>query len=168
MIRSLIVAKAKNNVIGANNDLIWDLPKDMKFFKDTTNGHPIIMGRRNYDSIPPKWRPLPNRENCIVTRKEGFQAEKCLVFGSIEAALDNYNDKEGKLFVIGGGQIYKYAIENDLVDEMLITHIDQDFEGDTFFPNFDESNWNIETIMTSEIDEKNQYAFEVKKYTRKR
>jgi dihydrofolate reductase len=167
MIRSLIVAKAKNNVIGANNDLIWDLPRDMKFFKDQTNGHPVIMGRRNYDSIPPKYRPLPNRENCIVTRKENFKAEGCLVFGSVEDALDHYKNTDQKVFVIGGGQIYKYAIENDLIDEMLITYIDQEFDGDTFFPEFDESNWNSEIIMTSDIDEKNPYAFKVKKFTRK-
>lgn len=167
MIRSLIVAKAKNNVIGANNDLIWDLPKDMQFFKDTTFGHPVIMGRRNYDSIPPKYRPLPNRENCIVTHKKDFKADKCLVFNSLENALDHYKDQEGKVFVIGGGQIYKYAIDNNLVDEMLITYIDHEFEGDTYFPDFDTSNWHEETIMTSEIDEKNHYAFAVKKFTRK-
>lgn len=167
MIRSLIVAKGKNNVIGANNDLIWDLPRDMQFFKDTTTGHPIIMGRRNYDSIPPKWRPLPNRENCIVTRKENFEAEKCHVFGSVEDALNHYKDSDQKVFIIGGGQIYKYALDHDLVDEMFITHIDQDFEGDTFFPDFDESKWSTEIIMESEIDEKNPYPFIVKKYTRK-
>lgn len=167
MYRSLIVAKAKNNVIGANNDLIWDLPRDMQFFKDQTTGHPIIMGRRNYDSIPPKWRPLPNRENCIVTRRENFQAEGCLIFGSVESALEHYEDQDGKVFIIGGGQIYKYAIENNLVDEMLITFIDHEFEGDTYFPDFDESNWNSEIIMTSEIDEKNPYSFIVKRFTRK-
>ena len=167
MIRSLIVAKASNNVIGANNDLIWDLPRDMQFFKDTTTGHPIIMGRRNYDSIPPKWRPLPNRENCIVTRKENFEAEKCLVFRSVEDALDHYKDTDQKVVIIGGGQIYKYALDNDLVDEMFITFIDQEFEGDTLFPEFDESKWDIEVIMESEIDEKNPYSFIVKKYTRK-
>ena len=167
MIRSLIVAKAKNNVIGANNDLIWDLPRDMQFFKDSTTGHPVIMGRKNYDSIPPKWRPLPNRENCIVTRKEDFEAENCLVFGSVEAALDHYKNSDQKVFIIGGGQIYKYVIENKLVDEMLITFIDHEFEGDTFFPEFDESEWNAEVIMTSEIDEKNPYPFIVKRFTRK-
>lgn len=167
MIRSLIVAKAKNNVIGANNDLIWDLPRDMQFFKDTTMGHPIIMGRKNYDSIPPKWRPLPNRENCIVTRKKDFTAEKCLVFSSVEEALEHYQDTNQKVFVIGGGQIYKYALDHQLIDEMYITHIDQEFEGDTFFPEFDESKWNQETIMESEIDEKNPYSFTVIKYTRK-
>ena len=126
------------------------------------------MGRRNYDSIPEKWRPLPDRENCVVTRKKNFKASGCLVFESLEEALQNYEDQEGKLFVIGGGQIYKYAIENDLVDEMLITFIDHAFEGDTYFPEFDESLWESEIIMTSEIDEKNPYSFTVKKFTRKK
>ena len=103
---SIIVAIAHDNVIGKNNDLVWHLPKDMKFFMDSTLNHYVIMGRRNYDSIPEKYRPLKNRTNVVVTRNTDFQAPDCVVVSSIqqgiEAAQEN-GDKE--CFIIGGGQI---------------------------------------------------------------
>ena len=112
MVVSLIVAVSENKVIGKDNDLVWHLPTDMKFFKDTTKGHFVIMGRRNYESIPHKYRPLPNRTNVIVTRQDNYKAEGCLVVNSVEEAIklaQKSGDKEP--FVIGGGQIYKHAIE---------------------------------------------------------
>ena len=85
---SLIVAVSENGVIGKDNDLIWHLPKDMKFFKDTTMGHHVIMGRKNFESIPHKYRPLPNRTNVVITRQTDYKAEGCVVVNSVEAALE--------------------------------------------------------------------------------
>ena len=85
---SLIVAAAENGVIGKDNDLIWHLPKDMRFFKETTLGHHVIMGRKNFESIPHKYRPLPNRTNVVITRQCYYQAEGCIVVNSIESALE--------------------------------------------------------------------------------
>ena len=87
MVVSLIVATSENDVIGKDNDLIWHLPKDMKFFKDTTKNHFVIMGRKNFESIPHKYRPLPNRTNVVVTRQTNYNAQGCLVLHSIEEAL---------------------------------------------------------------------------------
>ena len=165
---SIIVAIAKDNVIGKDNDLVWHLPKDMKFFMDTTKYHYVIMGRRNYDSIPEKYRPLKERTNVIVTRKTGFEAPDCVVVNSIEQGIEaarNNGDKE--CFIIGGGQIYKEALENNLVDKMYITHIEESFEGDTFFPEFDSKNWTPRILMEHQKDEKNKHDFVVVEYSKK-
>lgn len=167
----LIVAKAKNDVIGKDNDLIWHLPADMRFFTETTKGHIVLMGRRNWDSIPLKYRPLSNRINVVVTRNTEFNHEDCKVFHSVETALKHYTENaanyEGQdLYIIGGGQIYAYCMENDLLDEMYVTFIDQAFDGDTYFPAIDESKWNRECIMHHPIDEKNKYLFDVYHYTK--
>lgn len=163
----LIVAIGSNRVIGKDNDLIWHLPADMKFFSDTTKGHVVIMGRRNWHSIPDKYRPLPNRENVVVSRDPNFTDQGCTTFTSVEAAIEAYKADERDTYIIGGGQIYWYALDNDLVDEMLITHIEQSFEGDTFFPEVDMNNWTRQIYMTHEIDEKNPYAFKVWEYKKR-
>jgi len=165
---SIIVAVAHDNVIGKDNDLVWHLPKDMKFFMDTTLNHYVIMGRRNYDSIPEKYRPLKNRTNVVVTRKMDFKAPNCVVVNSIQEGIDAAKangDKE--CFIIGGGQIYAESLEKDMVDKMYITHIDQEFEGDTFFPKFNKSDWNLRILMEHQKDEKNRYDFVVIEYTKK-
>jgi len=132
---SLIVAVSQNGVIGKDNDLIWHLPKDMKFFKDTTMGHHVIMGRKNFESIPHKYRPLPNRTNVIITRNSDYKAEGCLVVNSVEEALKvAESNGENEAFIIGGGQIYKLAVDADLVDRIYLTRIHHSFDGDTFFP----------------------------------
>lgn len=162
----LIVAVSKNNVIGKNNDLIWHLPADMRFFTQTTKGSVVIMGRRNWDSIPLKYRPLSERINVVVTRNQNFSHPDCLVFHDLKEAI-NVSKKEIKpIFIIGGGQIYKEAIEKDLVDEMFITHIDAAFDGDTWFPSFDLKEWKQEVVMVHLKDEKNPYDFKVVKYTK--
>ena len=131
---SLIVAVAKNGVIGKDNDLIWSLPKDMRFFKETTLGHCVIMGRKNFESIPERFRPLPNRINVIITRQSDYQAEGCVVVNSLENALEiaQHNGDE-EPFIIGGGQIYKLALDRNLVDKIYLTKVHYSFEGDTFF-----------------------------------
>ena len=145
---SLIVAMDRNRGIGRDNDLMWHLPNDMRFFKETTENQIVVMGRKNYDSIPEKYRPLPNRENVILTKNTSFEASNCSVFHSLDAALSAYqSDKNRKFFIIGGGQIYKLALEAKILEEMFITHIDGNYDADTFFPDFDESDWNKELLM---------------------
>jgi dihydrofolate reductase len=161
----LIVAIASNRVIGKDNDLIWHLPADMRFFTQTTKGHVVIMGRRNWDSIPLKYRPLSGRINVVITRNKEFRHPDCIVFNSLEESIAHFrNDSSKDVYIIGGGQIYKEAIEKNLVDEMLITHIDQAFEGDTWFPDFNENDWKKEVVLRQEKDEKNAYSFSVWKY----
>jgi len=163
---SLIVAMDKNRGIGKNNDLMWHLPNDMRFFKETTAHHIVVMGRKNYDSIPEKYRPLPNRRNVILTRNSNFKAEDCDVFNSLDDALGAYkHDSEKTIFIIGGGQIYTLALAQEVVDEMFITHIDGDYDADTFFPEFDESKWSKELVLKQEIDDRHKNSFEVFRYT---
>jgi dihydrofolate reductase len=163
---SLIVAMDKNRGIGKNNDLMWHLPADMKFFKETTTGHIVVMGRKNYDSIPSKYRPLPNRENVILTRNENFEAENCAVYHSLEAAMKAYQDDERIFYIIGGGQIYQAAMDLDVLDEMLITQVEEDYDADTFFPNFEETHWVKEEVFSFAKDERNEASFKVFKYKR--
>ena len=138
---SIIVAVANNGVIGKDNDLIWHLPKDMRFFKETTLGHHVIMGRKNFESIPHKYSPLPNRTNIVITRQTNYKADGCVVVNSVEAALEiarENGDKEP--FIIGGGQIYKLALEANLVDKIYLTKVHHTYDGDTFFPELS-SDW---------------------------
>jgi len=157
---SLIVAISENGVIGKDNDLIWHLPKDMKFFKDTTMGHHVIMGRKNFESIPHKYSPLPNRTNVIITRQADYTAEGCVVVNSVEAALEiakQNGDKEP--FIIGGGQIYKIALENNLVNRIYLTKVHHSFDGDTFFPELS-SDWKEVNKTEKKADEKHKYNYD--------
>lgn len=165
---SLIVAMAENRVIGKDNDLIWHIPADLNFFKDTTEKHHVIMGRRNFDSIPHKYRPLPNRTNVIVTRNKAFNAENCKVFHTVETAIqDALVAGDCEPFVIGGGQIYQYALENNLIERMYISYVHESFEGDTFFPEFNRKNWCLRSVKMHAADEKNPHAFTVRVFERK-
>jgi len=156
---SLIVAVSENGVIGKDNDLIWHLPKDMKFFKDTTQGHHVIMGRKNFESIPHKFRPLPNRTNIIVTRQTGYVAEDCIVVNSVEDSIEvAKRNGDTEPFVIGGGEIYKVALENNLIDRIYLTKIHYTFKGDTFFPNLSED-WKVLAREDCQADEKNKYDY---------
>ena len=163
---SLIVAMDKNRGIGKNNDLMWHLPNDMRFFKETTVNHIVVMGRKNYDSIPEKYRPLPNRRNIILTRNSNFKAKDCDVFNSLDDALGAYEyGSEKTIFIIGGGQIYALALAQEVVDEMYITYVDGDYDADTFFPEFDESKWSKELVLKQEKDDRHKNSFEVFRYT---
>ena len=165
---SLIVAMDLDRGIGKNNDLMWHLPNDMKFFKETTQGQIVVMGRKNYDSIPEKYRPLPNRENVVLTRNTDFEAPNCKVFNSLEACLEHYESEEDRVvFIIGGGEIYRLALEAGVVNEMFITHVNKSYGADTFFPEFEENAWTEETIMTQASDDRHQASFTVKHYTKK-
>ena len=164
---ALIVAMDRKRGIGKNNDLMWHLPADMKFFKDTTIGHIVVMGRKNFDSIPDKYRPLADRENVILTRNTTFSAEGCVVVHSIEECMEVFgSENERTLFIIGGGEIYKLALDADIVQEMYITYIDKSYDADTFFPEFDPSDWSAETIHNKAKDAKHEAGFTIIKYTR--
>jgi len=167
MIVSLIVAISNNKVIGKNNQLIWNLPKDMKFFMDTTLGHPVIMGRKNFESIPEKFRPLKNRTNIIITRNKNYEALDCKVVHSIEESLKCMDFGNEEVFVIGGGEIYRKFLELDLIDKMYITHIDEFFDGDTFFPDFNLDKWISKEILNHQKDNENPHNFKVIEYYKK-
>lgn len=167
MIVSLIVAISNNKVIGKNNQLIWNLPKDMKFFMDTTLGHPVIMGRKNFESIPEKFRPLKNRTNIIITRNKNYEALDCKVVHSIEESLKCMDFGNEEVFVIGGGEIYRKFLELDLIDKMYITHIDEFFDGDTFFPDFNLDKWISKEILNHQKDNENPHDFKVIEYYKK-
>ena len=157
---SLIVAVSENGVIGKDNDLIWHLPKDMKFFKDTTMGHHVIMGRKNFESIPHKYRPLPNRTNVVITRQSDYKAEGCIVVNSVEAALQiAQENRDTEPFIIGGGQIYKIALEQKLVDRIYLTKIHHSFDGDTFFPELN-SDWKEVNKTENKADEEHKYNYD--------
>lgn len=165
---SLIVAVDAEGGIGRDNDLMWHLPEDMKFFKEKTSGQIVVMGRKNYESIPERFRPLPKRENAVLTRNEGFEAEGCKVFHSLNECLIAYeNEEERTVFIIGGGEIYRLALEEDVVDEMFITHIDKAYGADTFFPQFDATKWEVSNLFEQPVDERHDASFTVKQYLKK-
>jgi dihydrofolate reductase len=132
---TLIAAVARNGVIGAGNRLLWHIPEDMQFFRRTTTGCPVIMGRRTWDSLPQRFRPLPGRRNIVVTRQDDWCAEGAESASSIESALALAGDVE-RVFVIGGAELYAAAMP--VADELLLTRIDRDFEGDRHFPPFEQ------------------------------
>ena len=135
MILSAIVAVAQNGVIGNNNQLIWHISEDLKYFKATTINHSIIMGRKSYESIG---KALPNRRNIIVTRNVEFEAPGCEVVNSVEEAIALCSS-ESEVFISGGGEIYKAALP--LCDRLYITEISQSYEGSTVFPEIDKNAW---------------------------
>lgn len=153
----IIVAISTNNILGNDNKLIWSLPNDLKRFKKLTSGNTVIMGRKTYESIG---RPLPNRRNIIITRDEKYEVDGCEVVNSINEALLLCNRD---CFIIGGGEIYKQTI--DIADKIFLTLIDNDFEGDTTFPEIDEE-WHIVSILENEIDENHKYKYSFIDYER--
>ena len=150
---SLIVAMAKNRVIGTNNRLPWHLPADLKHFKTLTMGHHIVMGRNTYESIG---KPLPGRTSVVVTRNADYAPPGVMVVNSLEKAILVCAD-DAEIFVIGGAEIYRQAIS--FADRIYLTKIDADISGDTHFPEFDSNSW-LETERISHApDEKNAYSY---------
>ena len=152
---TLIAAVARNGVIGKDNRLPWHLPADLKHFKELTTGHAVIMGRKTWESLPAKFRPLPGRGNIVVTRNGAFRAEGAIVCTSLADAIAAASGDEA--FVIGGAELYKAALP--LADRLQLTEIDAEYEGDTWFPAVDKSMWR-ETAREAHCDEAGPgYAF---------
>lgn len=159
MIISLIAALTKNRVIGKNNDLPWHLPDDMKYFMQTTKGHHVIMGRKNYDSIPEKFRPLPNRTNIVVTRQNNFVAPGCAVVNSIEDGLHIANvNNEKEVFIIGGAEIYNQGFTK--ATRLYLTEIQTHLEGDTYFPEFNKTQWKEVSRTHHLADGRHKFPFD--------
>ena len=159
----LIAAVAKNGVIGKENDLVWKIPTDFKRFKTLTSNHYILMGRKTFESLG---KPLPNRTHLVITRNPDYQVpEGHHVFKSVEDAFI-YCNKLGidKLYVIGGGEIYKQTMP--LADELVITEVEAEPDGDTYFPEIDPNIWKVVSKENHPADEKNQYPFSFVDYER--
>ncbi|MFT5164819.1 MAG: dihydrofolate reductase [Saprospiraceae bacterium] len=164
MIISAIVAVAKNNVIGRDNDIPWHLPADLKYFKKTTLDHHIIMGRKSFESIG---RPLPKRTNVIITRNPFFIASNCLVTRTVEEALMIAREnEESEAFIIGGAQIYD--LTKDHWDRLYLTEVDLEVEGDVLFPELNMDEWTLVSEDPQKADEKNEYDYNFKIYERKK
>lgn len=159
---SLIAAMSKNRVIGVNQSLPWNIPEDLKRFRAITKNHVCIMGRKTFDSVG---RPLPNRTNIVVTRNPDFSYDGVVVVPSVEAALEKaktlIKDPNEEVFILGGGEIYRQTI--GIADKIYLTVIGRDFDGDTKFPDFDETKFNI----TFREDHSEPVPFSFIDYTKK-
>jgi len=155
----MIAAMGKNRVIGKDNDIPWHLPDDFKFFKNTTKGHYVLMGRKNWESLPHNFRPLPGRPNVVITRQEDYQLEGAELVSSLENAIElaRKND-ETEAFIIGGGEIYCMGL--DLADKIYLTEIDGEFDGQVTFPEFSDTAWKEVSREHHPSDERHQYAFD--------
>ena len=163
MIISHIVARAKNNAIGKDNQLIWRLSHDLKFFRKVTTGHYLITGRKNYESIG---RPLPGRVMIIVTRDTSYKAEGSIVVHSIDAAFDFLQEKAAKeCYIIGGGELYKQTLNK--TDKIFLTEVNCEPEADVFYPDINLEDWELLISETHKKDEKNEHDFTVKLLKRK-
>lgn len=162
----MIAAVSANGVIGRDNDLAWSLPDDMKYFKQTTQHHHVLLGRKNWESLPPKWRPLPNRPNIIITRNALYQADGATVTNSLEKAIDIARDAgEQEAFIIGGGEIYRLGLP--MADRMYITEIAATVQGDTYFPEWKPSDWTEVSRKHHPRDERHAFAFDFVIYDKK-
>lgn len=159
---SLIWAMDENRLIGKDNALPWHLPEDLKFFKKTTMGLPIAMGRKTWDSLG---RPLPGRENIVITRNPSFTSEGCTILNSVHE-LVQYSQKNDKdIFVIGGAEIYKLVLP--FANRLYITRIHARFEGDTYFPEFNLADWELISKEKGKRDDQNPYDYDFEIYERK-
>jgi dihydrofolate reductase len=157
---SIIVAASTNNVIGANGDLPWRLPDDLKHFKAITMGKPIVMGRKTWDSIG---RPLPGRQNIVITRQADFVAEGCDVVASLEDAAAAAGDGK-EVMVIGGSQIYLLALP--MAERLYLTRVHAEIEGDAFFPEIDELEWRLVGDESHSADDRNAFDYSFRTYER--
>lgn len=147
---SMIVAASENHVIGKEGSLPWDLPRDLRYFKSVTSGHPILMGRKTYESIG---RPLPNRENIVLTSNQAFDAPGCTVVHSIDDLTPDYTDE---VFVIGGAQLYAALLPQ--CRKLYLTRVHAEVEGDTYLPDINFEQWRLISEERVEADEDNAHA----------
>jgi len=158
---TIIAAIGKNNALGKDNQLLWRLPKDLKHFKSLTENHPVVMGRKTYESIG---KALPNRTNIVVSRKDNWFEENILIVSKLKEALKFAKKINEDFFIIGGGEIYKQTME--LADKLEITYVEEDFEADTFFPKIDLKIWQKTNEEFHAKDDKNDHDFYFQTYKR--
>lgn len=156
---AIVVAVAENGVIGNNNTLPWRLPKDLAYFKKITMGHPVVMGRKTYESIG---KPLPGRINIVVTRNADWQAQGVTVCGSLKQALDEgakvaRKNNVAQIMVIGGAEFYAQVLP--IATRLYLTEVHAEIDGDTYFPSFDRSHWQAKESIRYEADAGNPYAY---------
>ncbi|MFA6227333.1 MAG: dihydrofolate reductase [Candidatus Paceibacterota bacterium] len=162
---SIIVAIAKNGVIGKGDDLPWKLSDDLKHFAKVTKGHTVIMGRKTYESIVKRLgHALPNRRNIVVTSQVDFKAPSCMVVRSVKEALSKL-PLEDEAFVTGGGEIYRQFLP--LANKLYITEVDVECDGDVFFPPYSKDGWKLISSEHHNKDEKNSYDFTFLELVRK-
>ena len=157
---SIIVAIAQNGTIGDKNSLLWHIKEDMRFFRTTTSGHPVIMGRKTFESLGSK--PLPKRTNIVITRADR-EFEGALTAHSLEEAIRMAGADE-EIFIMGGAQIYAQSL--DIADRMYITRVERDYEGDTSFPEIDFAQWKLVDVVRHERGEEYESPFEFRTYDR--
>jgi dihydrofolate reductase len=157
---NIIVAASTNLVIGKNNDLPWHLPTDMKYFKETTNGHIVVMGRKCWESIPEKFRPLPNRTNIVMSRNANYEAKGASVTFDFETILKTHENSDKEVFIIGGAELYKEAFK--YAHRLYLTQILQEVEGDVFLDGLESKDWCL--VERSEIHEENGIKFRFELY----
>lgn len=160
---SLIVAASENNAIGKGNAMLWHLPEDLKFFKNTTWGMPVIMGRKTFEAVG---KPLPGRTNIIVTSNPNWQAENTITTTSIEDAIKVANETNAKeIFITGGGEIYKQTML--IADKVYLTRVHTTIDGDAFFPEMDINTWEVIFEKHVKADEKNKFDMTFQTWKRK-
>lgn len=160
---SLIVAAASNNAIGKNNQLLWHLPNDLKFFKNTTWASVVIMGRKTFEAVN---KPLPGRINIVITTQPGWKAENALVAGNLDDAIQQANSTHCReIFIIGGGEIYRQSI--GIADKIYMTRVHASLEGDTFFPEIDPAQWHQTGNLDFPADEKHAYPYSFQTWERR-
>lgn len=157
---SVIVAVAENGVIGDKNQLLWHISEDLKHFKAHTSGHPVVMGRKTFESLG---RPLPNRTNVVITRQADLQIEGCTMAHSLEEALVLFPAEE-EIFIIGGAQIYAQAMP--LADRFILTRVHHPYEGDTHFPAWNPEEWRLVRCEAQNCGAKYPYPFTFETYER--
>ncbi len=164
MLISFIVAASSNHVIGKNNQLLWSLPNDMKFFKNTTWAMPVLMGRKTFESLG---KPLPGRLNIVITRQHGWQPAGATMVHSLQEAITVAEKADYKeAFIIGGGEIFTEAMP--VADKIYLTRVDAELEGDAFFPVIDTKEWKMESETDFPSDEKHVYAYHFQVWKRKK
>lgn len=157
----MIAAAAENNALGKDNEMIWHLPDDFKRFKQLTSGHPIIMGRKTFESLP---KLLPNRTHIIITRQKDYNPEHTIVVDSLQKAIEKVPENED-VFIIGGGEIYNLGLPH--ADKIELTKVHSEFEADAFFPKIDPNEWELTNEEFHPRDEKHNFDFTFQTFTRK-
>jgi dihydrofolate reductase len=160
---NIIVATTTNFVIGKDNDLPWHLPTDMKYFKDTTKGHIVVMGRKCWESIPEKFRPLPNRKNIVMTRDPNYVANGAIVSHDLEQILVSHENSHEQVFIIGGAELYREAFK--YANRLFLTQIYSEVEGDVYLEGLEPNNWSL--VEGSELYEENGFKFRFELYEKK-